>query len=318
MGLLVDGVWQDQWYDTKSTGGKFVRSVAAWRHKIGDPEFPPEVGRYHLYVSYACPWAHRTIIVRKLKGLEDIVPLHVVHPLMREHGWTFSTADIPGCTGDPLYQFDYLHQLYTKCDSKANCRVTVPVLWDSKAQTIVNNESSEIIRMFNDCFDGLGAKPGNFYPQELRDDIDSVNTWVYDMINNGVYKAGFATSQTAYDEAVKVVFEGLDRVETLLGRQRYLCGSRFTEADIRLFTTLIRFDPVYHTHFKCDWRRLRDYKNVHAFMREIYQMPGVSDTCRPEHYRTHYFKSHVTINPTQIISIGPEDNLMEPHGRDKM
>eukprot|EP01055_Gregarina_sp_Pseudo9_P001373 Gregarina_sp_Pseudo_9__1372@NODE_1919_length_1251_cov_457_579208_g1780_i0_p1_GENE_NODE_1919_length_1251_cov_457_579208_g1780_i0NODE_1919_length_1251_cov_457_579208_g1780_i0_p1_ORF_typecomplete_len326_score61_59GST_N_2/PF13409_6/4_1e27GST_C_2/PF13410_6/6_8e19GST_C/PF00043_25/4_6e13GST_C_3/PF14497_6/3_3e08GST_C_5/PF16865_5/1_9e06GST_N_3/PF13417_6/0_0014GST_C_6/PF17171_4/0_019_NODE_1919_length_1251_cov_457_579208_g1780_i01231100 len=319
MGLLVDGVWQDQWYDTKSHGGKFVRSEARWRNKISkeaNAEFPPEAGRYHLYVSYACPWAHRTLIVRKLKGLESLIPVHVVHPLMREHGWTFDQS-LDGATGDPLYQLQYLHQLYTKDDPKANTRVTVPVLWDSKTQRIVNNESSEIIRMFNECFDDMGGKPGHYYPENLRGEIDTLNTWVYDEINNGVYKAGFATSQEAYDPAVRMVFEGLDKVEAILDKQRYLVGETFTEADIRLFTTLVRFDPVYTTHFKCDYKRLMDYPNVHAYMREIYQMPGVAETVRPDHFRLHYYQSHVTINPTGIISIGPKDDLTKPHGRDE-
>eukprot|EP01057_Protomagalhaensia_wolfi_P002923 Protomagalhaensia_wolfi_Nauph_80__2922@NODE_2_length_7647_cov_170_632755_g1_i0_p2_GENE_NODE_2_length_7647_cov_170_632755_g1_i0NODE_2_length_7647_cov_170_632755_g1_i0_p2_ORF_typecomplete_len323_score15_05GST_N_2/PF13409_6/1_3e24GST_C_2/PF13410_6/2_9e14GST_C/PF00043_25/8_2e10GST_N_3/PF13417_6/0_039GST_C_5/PF16865_5/0_043_NODE_2_length_7647_cov_170_632755_g1_i0351003 len=314
MGLLIDGVWNDRWYDTSKTGGRFERSVTQWRNCIPDGTATP--GRFHLYVSYACPWAHRTLIVHCLKGLESVVPIHVVHPLMRENGWTFD-SNFPDCTGDPLYGLHYLHQLYTKAKPNVTSRVTVPVLWDAQDQTIVNNESSEIIRMFNTCFDHLGAKPGDYYPESLRPAIDAVNEWIYPDLNNGVYQAGFATTQSAYDEAVARVFNALGRVEQILARQRYLVDPhRLTEADIRLFTTLLRFDPVYHTHFKCDLNRIRDYPNVHGFLRDLFQTTGIASTCKPLHYRTHYFCSHTTINPTQIISIGPDDNLQEPHGRD--
>ena len=325
MGLLVDGVWQDTWYDTKSTGGKFQRSAAAFRNWLtadgssgpnGESGFAAEKNRYHLYVSLACPWAHRTLIVRQLKGLESLVSVSVVNPLMLEHGWTFST-DFPGATGDSLYHLDYLYQIYLKADPHYSGRVTVPVLWDKKNQTIVSNESSEIIRMFNTAFDDLGAKPGNYYPEALRGQIDELNGWIYDTINNGVYKAGFATSQEAYDDAVTQVFESLERVEKILSQQRYLTGDTLTEADIRLWTTLVRFDPVYVTHFKCDWQRISDYPNLYGFLRDLYQMPGIAGTVNFDHIRNHYFRSHKTINPTGIISIGPRQDLTAPHHRDR-
>lgn len=325
MGLLVDGTWQDTWYDTKSTGGRFQRSAAAFRNWLtadgsngpdGQPGFKAEKDRYHLYVSLACPWAHRTLIVRQLKGLESLISVSVVHPLMLEHGWTFGD-DFPGATGDNLYHHDYLYQLYTQADPHYSGRVTVPVLWDKQNRTIVSNESSEIIRMFNTAFDALGARAGDFYPTALRSDIDEVNGWVYDTINNGVYKAGFATSQEAYSDAVTQVFASLERVEALLGKQRYLTGDRLTEADIRLWTTLVRFDPVYVTHFKCDLQRISDYPNLYGFLREIYQIPGIADTVNFDHIRNHYYRSHKTINPTGVISIGPRQDLTVPHGRDR-
>ncbi len=325
MGLLVDGVWQDQWYDTKSTGGRFKRSTAAFRNWLtadgsagpnGEPGFKAEKDRYHLYVSLACPWAHRTLIVRQLKGLEDLITVSVVNPLMMEHGWTFD-SDFPGATGDTLYGHQYLYQLYLQANPQYSGRVTVPVLWDKKNQTIVSNESSEIIRMFNTAFDNLGAKPGNFYPDALSDQIDELNGWIYDTVNNGVYKAGFATSQEAYDEAVSQLFVSLDRLEELLDKQRYLTGNELTEADIRLWTTLVRFDPVYVTHFKCDKHRISDYPNLYGFLRELYQMPGIADTVNFAHIRNHYYRSHKTINPTGIISIGPAQDLTVPHGRDR-
>ncbi|BDH44495.1 glutathione-dependent reductase [Salmonella enterica subsp. enterica serovar Choleraesuis] len=325
MGLLVDGVWQDQWYDTKSTGGRFKRSTAAFRNWLttdgsagpnGEPGFKAEKDRYHLYVSLACPWAHRTLIVRQLKGLEDLITVSVVNPLMMEHGWTFD-SDFPGATGDTLYGHQYLYQLYLQANPQYSGRVTVPVLWDKKNQTIVSNESSEIIRMFNTAFDNLGAKPGNFYPDALSDQIDELNDWIYDTVNNGVYKAGFATSQEAYDEAVSQLFVSLDRLEELLDKQRYLTGNELTEADIRLWTTLVRFDPVYVTHFKCDKHRISDYPNLYGFLRELYQMPGIADTVNFAHIRNHYYRSHKTINPTGIISIGPAQDLTVPHGRER-
>ena len=267
MGQLVDGVWQDVWYDTKSTGGRFKRSVSAFRNWLtadgapgpsGEGGFAAEKDRYHLYVSLACPWAHRTLIVRKLKGLESLIPVSVVNPLMLENGWTFD-SDFPAATGDDLYHHDFLYQLYLRADPHYTGRVTVPVLWDKKNQTIVSNESAEIIRMFNTAFDAHGARAGDYYPVELRDKIDELNSWIYDNVNNGVYKAGFATSQEAYDDAVGKVFESLERLEQILGQHRYLTGDRLTEADIRLWTTLVRFDPVYVTHFKCDKHRISDY-----------------------------------------------------------
>ncbi len=252
MGQLVDGVWQDTWYDTKSTGGRFKRSVSAFRNWLtadgaagpsGEGGFAAEKDRYHLYVSLACPWAHRTLIMRKLKGLEPFLPVSVVNPLMLENGWTFDDS-FPEATGDTLYQHDFLYQLYLHADPHYTGRVTVPVLWDKKQQTIVSNESAEIIRMFNTAFDGLGARAGDYYPPALREQIDELNGWIYDNVNNGVYKAGFATSQQAYDEAVDAVFTSLERLEQILGQHRYLTGNQLTEADIRLWTTLVRFDPV--------------------------------------------------------------------------
>ncbi|HCF7832133.1 TPA: glutathione S-transferase family protein [Klebsiella pneumoniae] len=319
MGQLVDGVWQDTWYDTKSTGGRFKRSVSAFRNWLtadgaagpsGEGGFAAEKDRYHLYVSLACPWAHRTLIMRKLKGLEPFLPVSVVNPLMLENGWTFDDS-FPEATGDTLYQ------LYLHADPHYTGRVTVPVLWDKKQQTIVSNESAEIIRMFNTAFDGLGARAGDYYPPALREQIDELNGWIYDNVNNGVYKAGFATSQQAYDEAVDAVFTSLERLEQILGQHRYLTGNQLTEADIRLWTTLVRFDPVYVTHFKCDKRRISDYLNLYGFLRDIYQMPGIAETVSFPHIRHHYYRSHKTINPTGIISIGPQQDLNEPHGRDQ-
>ncbi|WP_413742241.1 glutathione S-transferase family protein [Sodalis sp. RH15] len=324
MGLLVEGQWQDKWYDTKSTGGRFERSASQFRNWVtadgaagpsGGDGYQAAANRYHLYVSLACPWAHRTLLMRNLKGLDQIIPVSVVHPLMLENGWTFGT-DFPAATGDPLYHKDFLYQLYLQADSDYSGRATVPVLWDKERQTIVSNESADIIRMFNSAFDAVGARAGDYYPQELRSRIDEINGWVYDQVNNGVYKAGFATTQGAYDEAVTGVFAALDRLEELLGRHRYLTGDRLTEADLRLWTTLIRFDPVYVTHFKCDRRRIEDYLNLSGFLRDIYQMPGIADTVNFEHIRNHYYRSHATINPYGIISIGPEQDLNEPHGRD--
>jgi putative glutathione S-transferase len=324
MGQLVDGVWHDTWYDTKSTGGRFKRSVSAFRNWLtadgapgpsGDGGFAAEKDRYHLYVSLACPWAHRTLILRKLKGLEPFISVSVVNPLMFENGWTFDSS-FPDATGDTLYQHQFLYQLYLHADPQYTGRVTVPVLWDKKLQTIVSNESAEIIRMFNTAFDGLGATAGDYYPPALRENIDELNGWIYDSVNNGVYKAGFATSQQAYDEAVDGVFASLERLEQILGQHRYLTGSQLTEADIRLWTTLVRFDPVYVTHFKCDQRRISGYPNLYGFLRDIYQMQGIAETVDFGHIRNHYYRSHKTINPTGIISVGPQQDLHEPHGRD--
>ena len=325
MGQLIDGVWHDTWYDTKSTGGRFKRSESAFRNWLtadgtpgpsGSGGFAAEKDRYHLYVSLACPWAHRTLIVRALKGLENLISVSVVHPLMLENGWTFGD-DFPAATGDSLYQHDYMYQLYLHADPHYTGRVTVPVLWDKKQQTIVSNESSEIIRMLNTAFDGHGARAGNYYPDDLQSEIDELNGWIYDTVNNGVYKAGFATSHEAYDEAVTKVFESLARLEQILGQHRYLTGNQLTEADIRLWTTLIRFDQVYVTHFKCDRQRISDYLNLYGFLRDIYQMPGIAETVDFGHIRHHYFCSHKTINPTGIISIGPLQDLNEPHGREE-
>ncbi|OWF72045.1 glutathione-dependent reductase [Yersinia frederiksenii] len=295
MGQLVDGKWKDIWYDTKSTGGHFKRSTSQFRNWVTDdgqagPQgkagFKAEANRYHLYVSLACPWAHRTLLMRTLKGLESLISVSVVHPLILENGWTFA-RDFPAATGDELYQLDYLYQLYLRADPDYTGRVTVPVLWDKQQQTVVSNESADIIRMFNSAFDDVGAIAGDYYPAALHNDIDTINSWVYDQVNNGVYKAGFATTQSAYDEAVATLFDALDRLEQILAKHRYLTGNTLTEADLRLWTTLVRFDPVYVTHFKCDKRRINDYR------------------------------SHGTINPFGIISIGPQQDLLAAHGRDK-
>lgn len=324
MGQLVDGVWQDIWYDTKSTGGHFKRSTSQFRHWItpdGQPGphgrggFNAEKDRYHLYVSLACPWAHRALLMRSLKGLESLIPVSVVHPLMLDKGWTFGT-DFPDTTGDSLYQSDYLYQLYLRAEPTYSGRVTVPILWDKQQQTIVSNESADIMRIFNSAFDGVGAAKGDYYPEALREEIEEINGWVYDAVNNGVYKAGFATSQNAYDEAVNTLFVALDKLELILDQQRYLTGNQLTEADLRLWTTLVRFDPVYVTHFKCDKRRISDYPNLFGFLRDIYQMPGISGTVSLPHIRNHYYRSHATINPYGIISVGPEQDLLSAHGRD--
>ncbi len=321
MGLLVDGVWHDQWYDTKSTGGRFVRKESQFRNWItadgrpgptGDGGFQAEPERYHLYVSYACPWAHRTLIFRALKGLEKMLPISVVHWFMGEQGWTFESGE--GVIADPLFNADYLHQIYTHADAQYTGRVTVPILWDKHKQTIVNNESSEIIRMLNDAFDDLGAKPGNYYPKELHSEIHDLNDRIYDTVNNGVYKCGFATTQEAYEEAIKPLFDSLDWLEERLSNQRYLIGDRLTEADWRLFTTLVRFDPVYVGHFKCNIRRVIDYPNLWAYVRDLYQTPGVAETVHFSHIKRHYYQSHDTINPTGVVPVGPEiDFMASPH-----
>lgn len=322
MGKLVEGVWSDVWYDTKSTGGRFVRSNSTFRNWItpdgtrapSGQAFEAEAGRYHLYVSYACPWAHRTLIFRTLKGLDDMIGLSVVNPFMGERGWTFDDGD--GVIPDPVLDADCLYEIYTAADLKFTGRVTVPVLWDTRTETIVSNESSEIIRMFNSAFDHLGATPGDFYPKELREEIDSVNERVYHTINNGVYKCGFATTQEAYEEAFSELFESIDWLEGRLSKQRYLVGDQITEADWRLFTTLLRFDSVYYGHFKTNLRRVVDYPNLWAYTRELYQVPGVKSTVNMRHIKHHYYRSHESINPTRIVPVGPVIDFDEPHGRD--
>ena len=316
MGLLVDGEWRDQWYDTSKSGGRFVRSDAQFRSAVtadGSSDFKAESGRYHLYVSYACPWAHRTLIYRKLKGLEDHITVSVVNPLMLEHGWTFEPAD--GVVSDSIHGARFLHQVYTAARSDYSGRVTVPVLWDKETDTIVNNESSEIIRFFDREFDEVGASGPRFCPPELESDIDDVNAVVYDSINNGVYKSGFATTQEAYEEAVTALFAALDEMELRLETSRYLVGDTITEADWRLFTTLLRFDPVYVGHFKCNNRRIVDYQNLWAYTRELYQVPGVAETVHMDHIKDHYYRSHPTINPSGVVPAGPEIYFTEPHGR---
>ncbi len=326
MGLLVDGKWHDQWYDTSSTGGRFERSASQYRNWIsasgaagpsGSGGFQAEAGRYHLYVSYACPWAHRCLIMRSWKGLEEIISVSSVHPLMLAQGWEFGQSAGLACP-DPLYGLKALHELYVRADPHYSGRVTVPLLWDRQQQTIVNNESAEIIRMFNSAFDHLGAKPGDYYPADLRPQIDSLNDYIYPKINNGVYMAGFATSQSAYDAAVSEVFTALDELERRLGQNRYLVGNTITEADLRLWTTLVRFDAVYVTHFKCDKKRIADYPNLNGYLRDIYQIPGVADTVRMDHIRNHYFRSHPSINPHGIIPVGPELDFNQPHQRERL
>ncbi|WP_298920483.1 glutathione S-transferase family protein [uncultured Roseobacter sp.] len=323
MGLLVDGVWQDTWYDTKSTGGKFKRSEAGFRNWIttdgsegptGEAGFAAESGRYHLYVSYACPWAHRTLIFRQLKELEDHISVSAVHPDMLQDGWTFETDD-KGATGDTLYGLPYARDIYTKADPKYSGRVTVPILWDKTRETIVSNESSEIIRMLNTAFDAVTGNSDNYWPEELHEVIAPINERIYDSFNNGVYKCGFATTQEAYDAAVGPLFDTLDWLEQKLSDNRYLMGDTLTEADWRLFTTLVRFDPVYHLHFKCNRKRLVDFPNLWAYTRELYQMPGVAQTVNFDHIIRHYHFSHDSINPHRIIPIGPELNFDTPHGR---
>ena len=322
MGLLIDGVWHDQWYDTKSTGGRFRRQESAFRNWVtadgspglsGEGGFPAAPGRYHLYVSLACPWAHRTLIVRKLKRLERLIDVSVVHWHMAEQGWEFRVEG--GATGDRVMGRRFLHQVYTAAKVDYTGRVTVPVLWDKERRTIVSNESAEIIRMLNGAFAELGADGPDLYPEPLRDEIDRVNARVYDNVNNGVYKAGFATSQEAYEEAVIALFEVLHELEDRLGRQRYLLGERLTEADIRLFTTLVRFDPVYVGHFKCNLKRLSDLTSLWGFTREIYQLPGVAETVSFEHIKRHYYGSHKTVNPSGIVPLGPALDFSAPHGR---
>ena len=315
MGQLVDGVWEDTWYNTKKTGGKFVRSETKFRNWITpDGDFPAEPDRYHLYVSYACPWAHRTLIFREIKGLSDLITVSVVHPDMLSDGWTFAT-DYPGATGDTLYGLPFARDIYTKADPKISGRVTVPILWDKKAETIVSNESSEIIRMFNSAFNEVTGNTDDYWPEELRDAIEEVNSRIYDTLNNGVYRSGFATSQEAYDEAVTQLFDTMEWLEDRLSQNRYLMGDRITEADWRLVPTLFHFDPVYHLHFKCNRKRLIDYPNLWAYARELYQWPGVAATVNFDHIVRHYHYSHESINPHRIIPINPVLNWEDPHGR---
>lgn len=323
MGRLIDGEWQDVWYDTKATKGHFKRSESQFRNWItadgaagpgGKAGFRAEADRYHLFVSYACPWAHRTLIFRKLKKLEDLIGVSVVDYLMLESGWEFKRGE--GSTGDHLFGSDFLYQVYLKADPGYSGRVTVPVLWDKQQNTIVSNESAEIIRMFNSAFDGITGSTNDFYPAELREDIDALNAVIYDTVNNGVYKAGFATAQDAYEGNVIRVFETLDTLENRLARNRYLFGDRPTEADWRLFTTLVRFDPVYVGHFKCNIRRIADYPNLDGYLRDLYQVPGIAETVHFDHIKGHYYRSHKTINPTGIVPVGPALDLDRPHGRE--
>ncbi|MBL3826265.1 MULTISPECIES: glutathione S-transferase family protein [unclassified Marinobacter] len=325
MGLLIDGKWHDKWYDTDKTGGKFEREAARFRNWVtadgspgpdGEGGFKAESGRYHLYVSMACPWAHRTLIFRKLKGLEKHISVSVVHPDMVENGWEFRPDSEQH--RDHLHGFRFMHQVYTKAAPEYSGRVTVPTLWDKQKETIASNESAEIIRMFNSAFDGLeGVRTDlDFYPDDLQDDINEVNARVYETVNNGVYKAGFATAQDKYEEAYNALFNSLDWLEERLSGQRYLVGGQLTEADWRLFTTLIRFDAVYYSHFKCNRQRISDFPALSAYVRDLYQVPGVAETVDIDQIKRHYYVSQRTINPTQIVPVGPQLDFDSPHGRE--
>ena len=325
MGLLVDGQWHNQWYDTKANNGKFIRSESQFRNWItadgqagptGKAGFKAEAGRYHLYISLACPWAHRTLIFRELKGLQSMIDISVVNSLMAEEGWTFKPG--VGVIADSVNDVLFAHQLYTLADPAYSGRVTVPILWDKQQQTIVSNESADIIRMFNSAFDGIGASEGDYYPEHAQDAINEVNDWVYRDINNGVYRAGFATTQAAYEDAVNTVFEALDKVELRLSTQRYLLGKQLTEADWRLFTTLIRFDAAYVGHFKCNKKRIADYPSLSNYVRDLYQHEGIASTVDIDYIKAHYYGSHETINPTRIIPVGPEVDFMQAHDRSRL
>lgn len=323
MGQLVDGTWHTGWYDTKSTGGAFKRTTAGFRNWLtsdgsagpsGEGGFTAESGRYHLYVSYACPWAHRTLIFRTLKGLDQHIQTSVVHPDMGEDGWTFDDT-FEGTTGDALYHTEFLRDIYIKSDAQVSGRVTVPVLWDKSREMIVSNESSEIIRMFNSAFDHITGNTEDYWPEDLHEEIEAVNTRVYRTLNNGVYKSGFATTQTAYEAAVYPLFDTLDWLEDRLSNHRYVMGDHVTEADWRLFTTLIRFDLVYHLHFKCNRRRIIDYPNLWGYLRELYQWPGIKATVNFDHIVRHYYMSHDSVNPHRIVPINPVIDFDAPHGR---
>jgi len=325
MGLLVDGKWQNQWYDTKSSGGRFERKAPSFRNWVtvdgsagpsGTGGFKAEANRYHLYVSLACPWAHRTIIYRKLKGLEGMISMSVVNAYMGDEGWTFSPGE--GVISDPILHASHAHEIYTAAQADYTGRVTVPILWDKKTNTIVSNESPEIIRMFNSAFDEVGAQSGDFSPAELLAEIDELNDFIYPTINNGVYRAGFATTQEAYEEAVVEIFDALDNIEERLDSRRYLTGNTITEADWRLFTTLVRFDAVYVGHFKCNIRRIVDYPNLWGYVRDLYQVPGIADTVAMDYIKAHYYGSHDTINPTLVIPAGPVLDFTSEHGREKL
>ena len=325
MGLLQDGQWVDQWYDTKSSGGRFVRKAPQFRHWVtadgsagpsGKPGFKAEPGRYHLYVSLACPWAHRALIFRTLKGLESMISVSVVHWYMADNGWTFDAGD--GVVPDPVNSVNYMYQVYTSALPDYSGRVTVPVLWDKKTNTIVSNESPEIIRMFNSAFDHVGAKQGDYYPEALRAEIDDLNERTYESVNNGVYKCGFATTQEAYEEALGPLFSTLDWLDERLATQRFLVGSQITEADWRLFTTLVRFDAVYVGHFKCNLKRIVDYPNLSGYLLDLYQQPGIAETVDMEHIKNHYYASHESVNPSRVVPLGPEIDFMATHSRDRL
>jgi putative glutathione S-transferase len=314
MGKLVDGIWKDVWYDTESNDGRFVRADSSFRDWVradGSTAYAPAAGRYHLYVSLACPWAHRTLIYRKLKGLEDAISVSIVDPLMAEHGWELGPDSRP----EPVAGASRLHEVYTSANPSYTGRVTVPVLWDRERQTIVSNESSEIIRMFDEEFTAIGDEAVSMRPLDLREQIDSLNDDIYSRINNGVYRCGFATTQEAYEEAYEELFAALDTIDERLATSRYLLGNRITEADWRLFTTLVRFDAVYVGHFKCNRNRIADFDHLSGYLRDLYQVPGVSDTVDFDHIKQHYYRSHATINPAAIVPAGPKLDLDRAHGR---
>lgn len=312
MAKLIDGQWTQEGYKADEKG-RFVRDDTTFRNRIGSADFPAEAGRYHLYVSLACPWAHRTLILRTLKGLEEAISVSVVEPYMGENGWTFS--DYPGATEDPINGVDHVWQLYVKAVPDITARATVPILWDKKKQTVVNNESREIVRMLDVEFDGIAKTKVSLLPPGKEEAIERFVDEMYPALNNGVYKAGFARSQEAYEEAARGVFELLDRYEELLGRQRFLTGELLTEADVFLFTTLFRFDPVYYLHFKCNLKRIADYPNLHGFLRDVYQLEGIAGTCNLRHVKEHYYQSHPFVNPSRLVPIGPEMDLDAPHDR---
>jgi glutathionyl-hydroquinone reductase len=322
MGLLVDGVWRDEQHTQRTPGGRFVRPSTRFRNWItedgaagptGEGGFAAARDRYHLYVALACPWAHRTVIMRTLKGLEEVVSMSVVEPLYGPHGWRFGTS--PGTTPDTVNGASELAEIYLRADPRYSGRVSVPVLWDKERRTIVNNESAEIIRMFNGAFGRFTNVRTDYYPPALREEIDRVNALVYDNVNNGVYRAGFATSQAAYEEAFRALFAALDEVEQRLSRQRYLVGKDITEADWRLFTTLVRFDAVYYSHFKCNLRRIIDYPNLSNYLRDLYQPEGVAATVNMDHIKRHYYGSQRQVNPTGIVPLGPQLDFSAPHDR---
>ena len=322
MGLLIEGKWHDRWYDTKDNNGEFLREDSQFRSWItpdgsagpsGVAGFPAEAGRYHLYVSLACPWAHRTLIFRKLKSLEDTIAVSIVHPHMLDNGWVFD--DWEGETGDNLYGYKYLHQQYTRAKSEYTGRVTVPVLWDSQRETIVSNESSEIIRMFNSSFNEFTPVKTDYYPEDLLEEINLINANIYQNLNNGVYRCGFSTTQEAYQAAFNRLFVCLEELESRLSEKRYLLGDIITEADWRLFTTLVRFDSVYYSHFKTNRRRISDYPELSGYVRDLYQQPGIAETVNMEHIKQHYYYSHHTINPSRIVPEGPELNFSASHQR---
>ncbi|GMG87103.1 glutathione S-transferase family protein [Biformimicrobium ophioploci] len=320
MGLLVKGEWHTDWYDTEASGGEFVREQAQFHGNIGDDTFPAVAGRYHLFVSLACPWAHRTLIFRKLKKLEDVIGVTVVKAEMLDNGWELGKAGelegaLEGAVPSPVEGIEYMHQLYTRHDPQYSGRVTVPVLWDKETNQIVCNESAKIIRILNSAFDSLTEVREDYYPEPSRDEIDEVNAFVYDAINNGVYKTGFATAQDVYEKHYRALFDALETLETRLGKQRYLVGDQITEADWRLFTTLIRFDSVYHGHFKCNQRQIESYPNLSNYLRDLYQQPGVAETVNFGHIKTHYYYSHDTINPTRIVPLGPDIDYGRAHDR---